>query len=379
MRGCRRRRGRYVGSAKARRRRLPAHCRLALALLDDRADAEVRCLVTKRDRRAAEELVRTLPEAKRRRLAFVEGDPSSLDFGLSGAEWNELASRVRRIHHAAQVTAAVLDRDEAMRVNRTSTSEALELARHAPELERLVLWSSTSVSGERRGFVLEDELDVRHPVRNPVEESLRRSELMVRGAFDEVPITILRPGLVVGDSHSGEIDRREGIYLLVSMMLDAPPDRPMPMPASTDSPLSLVPIDYVVRAGLRIVDDARSVRRTFHLVDSDPLTAGRVFELLARSVGRSLPKPFLPPFLATRLMRLPGIQPGGADPLPRAFLDQLTTDTVYDDHGTRQLLSNTGIVCPAFESYVNALVRFVREDHRRKTTSNVDRVRDDRL
>jgi len=335
---------------------------LVLALLDEPTSLHVRCVVSRTQRRRAEDFARRLSDSKQRRLSFLEGEAFGLDFGLSGAEWKDTAARVRRIHHASQITTAGLDRAEAFRVNRASTVEAIELARHAPNLERVILWSSASVSGKRHGFVLEDELDIEHESRNPVEESLRRSELLLRASKDELPITILRPGLMVGDSRTGEIDRREGVYLLILMMLSAPSERPMPMPSGVDSPLSLVPIDYVVRAGLRISNDSRSLGRTFHLVDPDPLTAGRVFELLARSVGRSLPKSFLPPFLATRLMRLPGIQPGGAEPLPRAFLDQLSTDTIYDDHGTRQLLAGTGIVCPAFESYVNALVRYVREE-----------------
>lgn len=336
--------------------------RLTFALLDERPARQLVCIVHRERRKRAEELLHDLPASKRDRIAFLEGSPYGLDLGLSGKEWKRLASQVVRIHHASQITTSGLETDEAMRVNRGSTVEVLELARHASSLERLVVWSSAAVSGERRGFVLEDELDLRIPARSPVEESLRRSESLLRAAMGELPITILRPGICAGDSKTGEVDRREGMYLLIAMMVTAPRDRPMPMPADPDSPLALVPIDHVVRAGLRIASDSRSIRRTFHLVDPDPLTAGRVFELLARAVGRDLPRPILPPFLASRLMRLPMIQPGGAEPLPSAFLGQLATETIHDDHGARQLLADTGIVCPSFESYVNALVRYVREE-----------------
>lgn len=341
--------------------------RLVRSLLAESPRDELRCVVSKAAGERAHAVVATLPASQASRVQLLEGEPWALDFGLSGQEWLALAREVNVIHHASQSTQSGMDANEAMRVNRGSTVEALELAREAVDLERLVLWSSTCVAGSRRGFVLEDELDTTVATRNPVEESLRRSELLVRAARHDLPATVLRAGIVVGDSRTGEVDRLDGPYLLIRLMLDAPPEQPMPMPVRPDQPLPIVPLDYVVRAGLHIASDPRSRGGTFHLIDPDPLNAQRVFELIASSVGRPMPRTFLPPFLASRLMRLPGIQPGGGPALPSAFLDQIATEVVFDDHGTRTLLAGSGIHCPAFESYVDALVRFVREPNREAT------------
>src|SRR5258708_38578352 len=43
------------------------------------------------------------PEQRDRVVAF-EGDAAAIDLGLSGKEYRELAARVQRIHHVAQVT-----------------------------------------------------------------------------------------------------------------------------------------------------------------------------------------------------------------------------------------------------------------------------------
>lgn len=335
--------------------------RLVRSLLHASPRNELRCVVSKSSRDRAKALVATMPTTHASRLKLLEGETWGLDFGLSGAEWTELAREVNVVHHASQTTQSGLDEAEAWRVNRGSTVEAIELAREARDLDRLVLWSSTTVAGKRRGFVLEDELDASIATRNPVEESLRKSELLVRAARNEIPTTVLRPGIVVGDSHTGDVDRLDGLYLLILLMLNAPPDQPMPLPVRPDLALPIVPIDYVVRAGLHLSGDPRARGATFHIVDPDPLTAGRVFELMAAAVGRQMPRSFLPPFIASRLMRLPGIQPGGGPALPSGFLDQIATEVVFDDHGTRTILQGSGIHCPAFESYVGALVRFVRE------------------
>lgn len=332
---------------------------------------EVRCVVSPSEASRMKELLGTLEPSRAARVTVLEGEAWAMDLGLSGVEWKRLRDEITHVHHVGLLTQAGATREEATRANLDSTREVLELATAAPRLERFVLWSSASVSGQRRGFVLEGELDVEIPARNPVEESLRKAEILVRHAGDGIASTILRPGIVVGDSETGEIDRTNGAYLLVLLMLTAPPDLPMPMPVRGDVPLPLVPVDYVVRAGLRIALDPRSRGRTHHIVDPDPLTASRVFELVAKATGRRLPNPFLPPSIANRLLRLPHL-PRTA-PVPSPFLDQLETEVVYDDHNARAILAGSGIACPAFEDYVGSLVRFAREQQvRAVSTARLD-------
>ena len=53
------------------------------------------------------------------------------------------------------------------------------------------------------------------------------------------------------------------------------------MPGKGDIPLNVVPVDYVVEAGHAIARDHRSLGKTFHLVDPNPVTAREVFEWIA--------------------------------------------------------------------------------------------------
>src|SRR5690606_27666042 len=165
------------------------------------------------------------------------------------------------------------DAKTAERTNVASAREVVELASEAQHLERLVHWSTALVSGARRGYVLEGELTDADGFRNIIEETRYRAERLVRQAAGHIPTTILRPSIIVGDSVTGEIDRFEGPYLLVLLMLGSPPDLRLPIPGRGDIPLNLVPIDYVVDAGCEIAADPDSVGKTFHLIDPDPLTA----------------------------------------------------------------------------------------------------------
>ena len=152
--------------------------------------------------------------------------------------------------------------------------------------------------------------------------------------MDHVPTTILRPSIIVGDSRTGEIDRMEGPYLLILLMLSSPVDLRVPLPGRGDVPLELGgPIDFVVDAGHAIANDPRSVGRTFHIVDETPPTARRVFELIAEATGRPGPVGSLPSQLATALLRTPGLE--RFSHIPRTFLEQLATEVIYDARNTR--------------------------------------------
>lgn len=332
--------------------------RVVHKLLAGEPELELRLVVQERSMERANALLGTMPADQRRRVRVLEGDCAAMDLGLSGAEIVELASEVDFIHHCAAMTYLGVEQDAARYLNVEGTREVLELAQEAEHLERLVHWSTALVSGARRGYVLEDELDAGAGFRNAIEKTRYEAEALVQRAAGTVPTTILRPSIVVGDSVTGEIDRLEGPYLLVLLMLNAPMDLRMPLPGRGDIPLNLVPIDFVVDAGYAIAKDRRSLGKTFHLVDPAPVTARRVFELIARAAGRPVPRGFVPTNLATALLRTPGLERFAH--VPRAFLEQLATEVVYDDRNARDILDELDLRCPRFESYVEVMVEYVR-------------------
>ena len=345
--------------------------RMVRKILAEERHAQVRCVVQEKFLGRAREIVDALPVRDRERVTLLEGDVASMDMGLSGRERVELASEVQVIQHCAAATYLGVARDVAERVNVDGVREVIELAGDAPRLERVVHWSSALVSGGRRGYVLEEELAAPEGFRNVVEETRFKGEQLVRAAMARgMKTTILRPAILVGDSVTGEIDRFEGPYLLVLLMLSSPVDLRVPLPGRGDVPLNLVPIDYVVDAGWAIANDARSIGRTFHLVDPTPRSARGVFELIAQASGRPLPRGFLPTNLATALLRTPGLERFAH--VPRAFLEQLATEVVYDDRGAREILAPQGIRCPGFDSYVEVMVSYVRAQQSAKRQRRPD-------
>lgn len=305
----------------------------------------------------------SLEPAARKRVELIEGDAAAMDLGLSGAEFRALASEIDRIHHCVQVSYAGAERATAEQVNVGSAYEILELARACKKLRCLVVHSSAQVSGDRSGVVREEDLDRGQRFRNPIEETLAKAERVYRRAMTgkkSVPIAVIRPTIVVGDSRTGEVDRLEGPYLLILLMLASPPDFPLPVAFSgrTDVPLNLVPIDFVTKAALHIGRDARAIGRTFHLVDPNPLPAHKVVELVAHAGGRRVPSGFLPANLMRAFLRTPGLERFVKS--PRAALDAVMVPVTYDHTNADELLEGTNITCPPLETYVAELVAHVQ-------------------
>ncbi|HEY8079312.1 MAG TPA: SDR family oxidoreductase [Labilithrix sp.] len=324
----------------------------------------VHAVVHEKYRDEAREALDELPLEQRARVNLIEGDAAAMDLGLSGKELESIAGDVDRIHHMAQVSWLAADKKLAEQVNVGGAREILEVAAVCPSLKCLVFHSTAHVSGDRSGLVLEEELQKGQGFRNAVEETLARAEKMMRAAMRKLPICVVRPTTIVGDSQTGEVDRFDGPYFLILLLVTSPTDFPLPLPGRAETLLHLVPVDYVVRAASAIGRDPRAPGRTFHVGDPSPLTAKRVFDLVAQVGGRRMPRGFISANLTKAILRTPGIDRLARS--PRAFLDALATPVTYSFANTAELLADTDVRCPPFESYVDRLVDYVQHRLREK-------------
>ena len=322
----------------------------------------------------ARDFLDSFPLEQRSRVQIVDGDAAAMDLGLSGKELKQLASEVDRIHHCASVSYLGVDRATAEHVNIDGAREIIEFATTCASLKCLVHHSTALVSGDRTGMVYEADLQNGQRFRNVVEETKARAEKLMRAAMPRVPIAVVRPSMVVGDSQTGEIDRFDGPYLLILLIVTSPAEIALPLPGRGDVPLNIVPADYVARAARAIGLDPRSPGRTFHVVDPAPLTARRVFELVALAGGRRMPRGFIPANLTKALLRTPGLERFAKS--PRAFLDALATPVTWASTEADALLSDANIPCPPLESYVEKLVEYVqnrlRERREKRAAAEID-------
>jgi len=350
--------------------------RLVRRLLTDPVERPRRlvCLVQQRHLEAARADLAQLPAPE---AEVVEGDVTHMHLGLSGAEWRALADEVTDVWHLAAKTRLGAGAAELRRVNVDGTRNVLELCHAARRLDRLTHFSTAFVSGTRVGVILEDELSVGQRFHNAYEETKYQAELLVRRAQSELPATVLRPSIVVGDSRTGEIDRFDGPYALAILLVASPLAVPLPLPGDAVAPLNVVPVDFVVEAAVAISRHPAGAGRTVHLVDPAPMSARRVYELIAARAGKRLPPVSVPHRAFQALLQLPLLE--RLSRTHRPAIEYVNHLAIYNCRTLLDLLDGSGIRCPPIASYLDRLIGFVQSSFARRREAEAAWEPDDPL
>lgn len=250
--------------------------------------------------------------------------------------------------------------DRAHRVNVEGTARVLEFCQSRDIPPRLQYVSTCYVSGRYEGRFGEDVLDEGQAFRNHYEETKHEAEALVRSALDAgLPVTIYRPGIVVGDSTTGETQKYDGPYFLAQFLQRQPGVAVVPAVGDADEVrICLVPRDFVVGAmdELSVLDE--SVGRTYALVDPDPPTVRELVTAFAERLDKRVV--WLPlPLGITHLLvdKVPGIE--SMLGLPAEALDYFASPTTYDTTNTTRDLAGR-LVCPPFSSYVDRLIDYMQ-------------------
>ena len=334
--------------------------RLVVAQLA-RPGARVSILVREQDAAEARAFADALAPAA---LQVLIGEVTNLHLGLATPEYRDLSHSVTDVIHTAELSQLSAPKADLARVNIEGTRGVLELASDCRGLRRFTHVSTVFVAGDREGVVAEDELAAGQTFRNEYERTRFEAELLVRRAMGELPCTVLRPSIVVGDSKTGEIDRFEGPYSIAILLVTSPVSVPVPLPGNGKAPLNVVPIDFVAAASTALHHDPRAVGRTFHLVDPNPSSSRRVWELVAERTGRRLPRLSLGYRLTDALLKLPGLERLTRE--QRSAIAYVNHLTFFSSRNTLELLDGTHIQCPHIESYLDLLIEYVKAEYRKK-------------
>ncbi|HEY3256781.1 MAG TPA: SDR family oxidoreductase, partial [Polyangiaceae bacterium] len=280
--------------------------KLALHLLAVEPEAKLVLLRRASDSEQSADWLNRLQPAERERVRELSGDPASLDFGLSGAQYLELAASVQRVYHFASVLEAKR-RTEAAAHNIACAREVLEFARTAGSVRGLILLSSVTVCGTRTGLIREDELSAGQTFRQRLDESLATVESMC-ARHTELPQIVLRPAQIVGDSETGEIDNPGFPYPWLAFVDRGPSELVVPVPHRPEAPVQIVPIDFVVRAAHFLGTRPEAYGKRYHLVDPEPPTLKEFLQLAAQSCGKHLAESFNPGAFTRGLAAKPGLR-----------------------------------------------------------------------
>jgi thioester reductase-like protein len=307
-----------------------------------------------------EELAREHPHT-RDRVQVLTGDLTAADLGLEAAALKTVRT-VSEVWHLAAVYDLAVGEEVARRVNVEGTERVLGLCRQIPDLRRLHYVSTCYVSGRYAGEFGEDVLDEGQELRNHYEETKFEAELAVRKAMaDGLPVTIYRPGIVVGDSTTGETQKYDGPYFLAQFLRRQPRLAVVPALGDVDQVrVCLVPRDFVVDAMDTLSAMDGSLGRTYALTDPQPPTVREVVDAFAARLGRRVLWVRLPVGVTRGLVGgVPGME--RLLGLPAEALEYFASPTTYATSNTDTDLSGTGVTCPPFASYADRLLDYMLE------------------
>ena len=233
-------------------------------------------------------------------FAIVRGDITQPDLGLSGEALQAVRDGTTDVFHLAAVYDLAVARDIAYSVNLEGTKNVNALVRSLPKLRRYNYISTCYVAGKRLGRILEAELEHDAGFRNYYEETKYLAEVEVEKLKGDLPVTIFRPSVVVGDSDTGETAKYDGIYYLIQYLRKAPGLLRLVNVGNRDVRLNLVPVDFVVEGIAALASDDAAIGKTIALADPDPLATSELFDVIAENLSgrRSVITP--PPSLVER-------------------------------------------------------------------------------
>ena len=309
--------------------------------------------------RQIEEIARET-ETPLENFALVEGDITLEDLGISENDLQIIRAETTDVYHLAAVYDLAVEKDLAYSVNVEGTKNVNEFVRHLPNLRRYNYVSTCYVSGNRKGVILETELEHDAGFRNFYEETKYLAELEVEKLKEELPVTIFRPSVVVGDSKTGETAKYDGIYYLINYLKKFPEAFRLVNVGNKNVELNLVPVDFVVEGMATLAKDEKAVGKTIALADPNPLTTEELFDTIVQAMTgkKSVIKP--PPSMVEKTLMLP-ISPAISG-LPHSGVPYFFVPQTYDTSVADKLLSAHNINCPNFRDYVENLLKFVAEN-----------------
>ncbi|MEP6848300.1 MAG: SDR family oxidoreductase [Acidobacteriota bacterium] len=292
-------------------------------------------------------------------FALVEGDITLKNLGISDEDLATLRSETTDIFHLAAVYDLAVEKTLANGVNFEGTRNVNDFARTVENLRRYNYISTCYVAGKRQGRVLETDLSDKAGFRNFYEETKYLAERAVEDLKEELPVTIFRPSVVVGNSRTGETAKYDGIYSLIRYLQKAPGLLRFVNVGNTKVRLNLVPVDFVVEGIAALADDENAVGKTIALADPDPLTTASLFDAIAEKLTGKRSAITPPSKLVEWSLNLPLSPP--LTGLPHAAVPYFFIEQVYDTSIADQLLAKYRIKCPNFNDYVGNLLEFIKK------------------
>lgn len=302
--------------------------------------------------------------ADEKRIIAVVGDLAKPKLGIAPAELAKLKGKVKHFFHLAAIYDLAADAESQEKANIDGTRNAVEVA-EAIGAGCFHHMSSIAAAGLYDGVFREDMFEEAEELDHPYFRTKHESEGIVRNEC-KVPWRVYRPGIVVGHSKTGEIDKIDGPYyffkLIQKMRSLLPPW--MPTVGIEGGRINIVPVDFIADATDHIAHKKGLDGRCFHLTDPEPRRIGEILNLFAKAAHapqmtmrvNAKMFSFIPSFVLDSVMSLAPVRRIQKQVLqdlgiPKDMFTFVNYPTRFDTREAEKALKGSGISVPHLDDY----------------------------
>jgi long-chain acyl-CoA synthetase len=295
------------------------------------------------------------------KIRIFRGDLTSPQFGLEPGDYDRLVHTTDSVIHCA----ASLNRKSeksCLNVNLRGTLEVLQLARRAQYyhgLQRFSNVSTVAVAGKRSHEIVSEDhsIEWERSDYDPYARTKKFCEHMVREMLPDVPLTIFRPSIVLGDSRYPQTTQFDMVRSFVFLAgLPVLPFRP-------HDKIDIVNVDFVADAISTLHMKPNPEHDVYHLSSGN---GAQTFQELTKALATEQNKrgPVFLPILEKPFGSIVNTLAGRKGPvghgaaLMKVFLPYLTWNTVFDNS---RVIAEMGRKPVPFSQYSFPLLRFSRE------------------
>lgn len=343
--------------------------RLVRKLLE-RQDAKVYFLLREESREKLPHLFEfwNVRDKGDKRAIPVYGDVRKPGLGIDEGIGLELSGSIDHFFHLAAIYDLNAEAAPQIATNIDGTRNVVALANQW-KVGCFQHVSSIAAAGLYEGVFREDMFEEAENLKHPYFRTKHDSEGIVRHEAT-VPWRIYRPGMVVGDSRTGEMDKVDGPYYFFKLIQKTRQLLPQWVPSIgiEGGRINLVPVNYVVDAMSHIAHLPGLDGHCFHLTDPKPMRVGEVLNTFAHAAHAPSMDlringalfGFIPQAVRDTMLEIPPVRR-----LREAFMTELglpddimqfvNYPTRFDNREAAKALKDSGISCPPLESYADLL------------------------
>ncbi len=215
----------------------------------------------------------------KKNVHFILGDVSNNDVLDTVGGVTDLPEDIESVVHLAALYDLEVSLASAYANNVVGTQNIIYLIQRMKKLKYYHHVSTYAVSGLYDGEFQEEQIDSNVEFPDFYARTKMQAEYLVRHALmKNVKVRIYRPGIVIGDSRTGEMDKVDGPYYFLRLfnLLDKYkqylPLRHLPLSCHAGATMPLLPVDTLVDWLFEMISHpTQDKQRCYHLVPDEKI------------------------------------------------------------------------------------------------------------